>query len=48
MHRQCQPEVERRCVTCLDVSGGGTTNGTVVQIWDCTCGANQKWNAPAA
>ena len=29
---------------CLDASGSGTSNGTVVHIWDCNGGANQQWN----
>ncbi len=28
---------------CLDAYNNGTTNGTVVDIWDCNGGANQKW-----
>ncbi|WP_345287966.1 non-reducing end alpha-L-arabinofuranosidase family hydrolase [Kitasatospora albolonga] len=28
---------------CLDVSGGGTANGTAVQLWTCNGGGNQKW-----
>src|SRR6266545_4024271 len=28
---------------CLDIPGGSTTNGTRVQLWDCTGGANQVW-----
>ncbi|MDX2678206.1 non-reducing end alpha-L-arabinofuranosidase family hydrolase [Streptomyces sp. NY05-11A] len=28
---------------CLDVSGAGQTDGTNVQIWDCTSGSNQQW-----
>ena len=28
---------------CLDIVGGGTVNGTRVQVWDCTGGANQVW-----
>jgi RHS repeat-associated protein len=28
---------------CLDIVGGGTANGTRVQTWDCTGGANQVW-----
>ncbi|MFI7296130.1 non-reducing end alpha-L-arabinofuranosidase family hydrolase [Streptomyces sp. NPDC050121] len=28
---------------CLDVSGASQTDGTNVQIWDCTGGSNQQW-----
>jgi hypothetical protein len=28
---------------CLDATGQGTANGTVVDIWTCDGGANQKW-----
>ena len=29
---------------CVDVSGGGTANGTNVQMWDCMSGNdNQRW-----
>ena len=28
---------------CLDVSGAATDDGTRVQQWSCTGGANQKW-----
>ncbi|MFH8413976.1 non-reducing end alpha-L-arabinofuranosidase family hydrolase [Streptomyces collinus] len=28
---------------CLDVPGAGQTDGTNVQIWDCTGGTNQRW-----
>ncbi|MEV7125558.1 RICIN domain-containing protein [Streptomyces sp. NPDC093260] len=28
---------------CLDATGNGTANGTVVQLWQCTGAANQKW-----
>jgi hypothetical protein len=30
---------------CLDVPGAATTNGTLLQIWDCNGGANQQWTA---
>ena len=30
---------------CLDVPGASTTNGTLLQIWDCNGGANQHWTA---
>jgi len=30
---------------CLDLSGYGTTNGTNVQLWDCTGASNQVWQA---
>jgi hypothetical protein len=29
---------------CLDVPGQATTNGTLLQIYDCNGGANQQWN----
>ena len=28
---------------CLDVPSQATTNGTLLQIWDCNGGANQQW-----
>jgi hypothetical protein len=28
---------------CLDVPGRSTTNGTLLQIWDCNGGTNQQW-----
>ncbi len=33
---------------CLDVSGGGTAEGTQTLIWDCHAGANQHWTRTAA
>ncbi|HEU5384069.1 MAG TPA: ricin-type beta-trefoil lectin domain protein [Ktedonobacteraceae bacterium] len=30
---------------CLDVPGQATTNGTLLEIWDCNGGANQQWTA---
>lgn len=30
---------------CLDVTGASTTNGTLLQIWDCGGGSNQQWAA---
>ncbi|MET8772936.1 RICIN domain-containing protein, partial [Streptomyces sp. NPDC004658] len=30
---------------CLDVTDNNSANGTRIQIWSCTGGANQKWNA---
>jgi hypothetical protein len=32
---------------CVDVPGGTTTNGTQVQLWDCSGGANQRWTYTA-
>ncbi|KOV65199.1 alpha-L-arabinofuranosidase, partial [Streptomyces sp. NRRL WC-3618] len=32
---------------CLDARGGGTTNGTAVQIWSCTGSDNQQWRVNA-
>ncbi|MFI9544785.1 ricin-type beta-trefoil lectin domain protein [Streptomyces sp. NPDC052016] len=29
---------------CLDVNGAGTADGTAVQIWGCSGGANQLWS----
>jgi hypothetical protein len=29
----------------LDVSGAGTANGTIVQLWAGTNASNQKWGA---
>jgi hypothetical protein len=28
---------------CLDVTNGGTADGTPIQLWDCNGGPNQKW-----
>ncbi len=28
---------------CLDARGGGTVNGTILQLWDCHSGTNQQW-----
>ncbi|MFC0623455.1 ThuA domain-containing protein [Kribbella deserti] len=28
---------------CVDVSGGSTVDGTKIQLWTCTNGANQQW-----
>ncbi|MEY9931420.1 hypothetical protein ABH926_006069 [Catenulispora sp. GP43] len=28
---------------CLDVTGAGTANGTLVELWDCNGGGNQQW-----
>lgn len=30
---------------CLDAYGGGTANGTRVQLYTCHGGANQQWRA---
>ncbi|HZR42197.1 MAG TPA: arabinofuranosidase catalytic domain-containing protein [Ktedonobacteraceae bacterium] len=30
---------------CLDVPGQATTNGTLLQIWDCNGGTNQQWTS---
>ena len=30
---------------CLDVPGAATTNGTLLQIWDCNGGSNQQWTS---
>ena len=31
---------------CLDATGVSSANGTPLQIWDCTGGANQVWTSP--
>ncbi|MGR3939696.1 ricin-type beta-trefoil lectin domain protein, partial [Streptomyces sp. BRA346] len=31
---------------CLDVSGAGSSDGTLVHLWTCHGGANQKWTLP--
>ena len=28
---------------CLDVTGQGTADGTLVELWTCNGGANQQW-----
>jgi hypothetical protein len=33
---------------CLDVTGGSNANGTQVEIWTCSGGANQKWTSTSA
>ncbi|MFH8484040.1 endo-1,4-beta-xylanase [Streptomyces longisporoflavus] len=33
---------------CLDVPNAGTSDGTQVQLWDCTGGTNQQWTATAS
>jgi hypothetical protein len=30
-------------ITLGTVTAGGTANGTKVELWTCTSGANQKW-----
>jgi len=32
---------------CLDVSGFGTATGTIVDIWSCNGGSNQRWSLVA-
>jgi hypothetical protein len=32
---------------CLDAYGQGTANGTVVDVWTCNSGANQRWSQNA-
>jgi hypothetical protein len=32
---------------CLDVPGAATANGTLLTIWDCNGGVNQRWTALA-
>ena len=29
---------------CLDVTGGGTTEGTPLEIWTCNGQSNQQWS----
>ena len=33
--------------SCLDAYGNGTTNGTEIDIWGCSGGANQDWTVNA-
>ena len=33
---------------CLDVNGAGTANGTVVKLWTCNGGTNQRWQVGPA
>jgi hypothetical protein len=33
---------------CIDVPNSSTTNGTQVQLWDCSSGANQRWTYTAS
>ncbi|WP_353946668.1 endo-1,4-beta-xylanase [Streptomyces sp. HUAS MG91] len=33
---------------CLDVPGSSTTDGTQLQLWDCSGGTNQQWTYTAA
>ena len=28
---------------CLDATGAGTANGTLLELWTCNGGSNQKW-----
>ncbi|WP_329173087.1 RICIN domain-containing protein [Streptomyces sp. NBC_01477] len=30
--------------SCLDATGHGNANGTLMEIWTCDGGANQKWS----
>ncbi|MEV6608819.1 ricin-type beta-trefoil lectin domain protein [Kutzneria sp. NPDC051319] len=32
---------------CMDVTGLGTANGTLVELWDCNGGGNQQWTQAA-
>jgi ricin-type beta-trefoil lectin protein len=32
---------------CLDITGGGTANGVLLELWDCNGGTNQQWAAQA-
>ena len=29
--------------SCMDITGAGTANGTLVELWTCNGGANQQW-----
>jgi hypothetical protein len=31
---------------CLDITRAGTANGTLIEEWTCTGGANQQWRVP--
>ncbi|WP_159392255.1 RICIN domain-containing protein, partial [Streptomyces stelliscabiei] len=31
---------------CLDVSGANSSDGTLVNLWTCHGGTNQKWTLP--
>ena len=53
LQRPGQPAVERQrqrhdhrvqSGLCLDANGQGTANGTKIQLWSCTGGANQRWH----
>lgn len=46
-HTTCNGTI-RALGKCLDVTGDSTADGAKVQLWSCTGGANQRWNAPAA
>ncbi len=28
---------------CLDATGNGTANGTLLELWTCNGGSNQQW-----
>ena len=30
---------------CLDITGANFSNGTLVELWACTGGSNQQWQA---
>ena len=34
----------RRGGYCLDVTGGSTADGALVELWGCNGGSNQQWN----
>ncbi|XER99820.1 RICIN domain-containing protein [Streptomyces sp. S1D4-11] len=40
---QLEIQVPGAAGKCLDVAGGGKTNGTPVQVYTCNGGASQKW-----
>jgi protocatechuate 3,4-dioxygenase beta subunit len=29
--------------SCMDITGAGTANGTLVELWTCNGGGNQQW-----
>jgi predicted alpha-1,6-mannanase (GH76 family) len=43
-HWSSSPDGSARTLgRCLDVVSGGTSNGTLVELWDCNGTGNQKW-----
>jgi Ricin-type beta-trefoil lectin domain-like len=31
---------------CMDITGAGTANGVLVELWTCNGGGNQQWRVP--